>query len=80
MWSNSVPAAPQFESALSISEIEGGVAAKERNDAEQATYCAPGSTKCCCLVSQGAFGHWTVMPIARWGLSEYLNMHHSIMR
>ncbi|UVI34745.1 type II toxin-antitoxin system VapC family toxin [Brevibacterium spongiae] len=34
-WSNSLPTSVQFVSALSISEIERGVAAKERNDSQQ---------------------------------------------
>lgn len=34
-WSGSIPAQAQFVSALSISEIERGVAAKERTDARQ---------------------------------------------
>ncbi|WP_152348319.1 type II toxin-antitoxin system VapC family toxin [Brevibacterium sp. CFH 10365] len=34
-WSNSIPTCDQFVSALSISEIERGVASKERTDAQQ---------------------------------------------
>ncbi|AZU01161.1 type II toxin-antitoxin system VapC family toxin [Brevibacterium linens] len=34
-WSSSVPAQAQFVSALSISEIERGVTAKERTDSQQ---------------------------------------------
>jgi toxin FitB len=36
-WSASVPLADQFVSAFSIAEIERGVIAKERTDAEQGT-------------------------------------------
>ena len=77
-WSNSVPAAAQFVSA----SLKSSVVLRQRRAMTQnkVTYCAPGSTKCCCLVSQDAFCHSTFLPLTRWGLSEYLNMRHSMMR